>query len=73
MALGELDVRRAAMAYLAEIMAGSGGMVTRAELEAFTYLGEPLKLIDQSRGIRNPRELTATLSSSASPEGRTTT
>ena len=69
MALGELDVRRAAMAYLAEIMAGSGGMVTRAELEAFTYLGEPLKLIDQSRGIRNPRELTATLSILSQPQG----
>lgn len=66
---GELDVRRAAMAYLAEIMAASGGVVTRAQLEAFTYLGEPLKLIDQSRGIRNPRELTATLSILSQPKG----
>ena len=69
MAPGELDVRRAAMAYLAEIMAASGGVVTRAQLEAFTYLGEPLKLIDQSRGIRNPRELTATLSILSQPKG----
>ena len=57
------------MAYLAEIMAASGGVVTRAQLEAFTYLGEPLKLIDQSRGIRNPRELTATLSILSQPKG----
>ena len=34
------------MAYLAEIMAGSGGVVSRAQLEAFTYDGAPLKLID---------------------------
>ena len=57
------------MAYLAQIMAGSGGVVTRAELEAFTYDGAPLKLIDQSRGIRNPRELTATLSILSQPKG----
>ena len=43
--------------------------MTRAQLEAFTYLGEPLKLIDQSRGIRNPRELTATLSILSQPKG----
>lgn len=69
MTLSELDVRRAAMAYLAEIMAGSGGVVTRAQLEAFSYQGEQLKLIDQSRGIRNPRALTATLSILSQPRG----
>lgn len=57
------------MAYLAEIMAGSGGVVSRAQLEAFTYRGEPLKLIDQSRGIRNPRELVATLTVLSQPRG----
>lgn len=57
------------MAYLAELMAASGGVVTRAQLEAFTYRGEPLKLIDQSRGIRNPRELVATLSILSQPKG----
>lgn len=60
MLLDELDVRRTAMAYLAEKLASSGGVVTRAELEAFAYDGRPLKLIDQSRGIRNPAELAAT-------------
>ncbi len=57
------------MAYLAEVMASSGGVVTRAQLEAFSYAGEPLKLIDQSRGIRNPRQLGATLSILSQPKG----
>jgi putative restriction endonuclease len=67
--LDELDVRRAAMAYLAEVMAASGGVVTRVQLEAFHYGGEQLKLIDQSRGIRNPRQLSATLSILSQPKG----
>ncbi len=69
MALDELDVRRAAMSYLAEVMERSGGVVTRTQLEAFTYEGEQLKLIDQSRGIRNPRQLTARLSILSQPKG----
>jgi putative restriction endonuclease len=64
-----MDVRRSAMAYLAELMAASGGVVTRAQLEAFTYSGEQLKLIDQSRGIRNPRQLAATLAVLSQPKG----
>ncbi|MGI8536337.1 MAG: HNH endonuclease [Mycobacteriales bacterium] len=67
--LDELDVRRCAMAYLAEAMESSGGVVTRAQLEAFSYGGEQLKLIDQSRGIRNPRQLAATLSILSQPKG----
>lgn len=57
------------MAYLAEVMAASGGVVTRVQLEAFHYGGEQLKLIDQSRGIRNPRQLSATLSILSQPKG----
>lgn len=57
------------MAYLSDRCASSGGVVTRAELEAFSYAGEPLKLIDQSRGIRNPRQLGATLSILSQPNG----
>jgi putative restriction endonuclease len=57
------------MAYLAEAMAASGGVVTRAQLEAFSYAGEQLKLVDQSRGIRNPRQLNATLSILSQPKG----
>ena len=69
MVLDELDVRQSAMAYVAEKVAASGGVVTRAELEAFTYGEQPLKLIDQSRGIRNPTELAATLSILSQPKG----
>jgi putative restriction endonuclease len=40
------------------------------ELEAFeTSDGEQIKLIDQSRGIRNPRQLEATLSILSQPQG----
>ncbi len=62
MLLDELDVRRSAMAYVADRAAARGGVITRDELEDFSYAGQPLKLIDQSRGIRNPAQLTATLS-----------
>jgi putative restriction endonuclease len=65
--LDELDVRRSAMAYVADRSEASGGVITRVELESFAYAGEQLKLIDQSRGIRNPRQLAATLSQ---PQGR---
>ncbi len=58
MPLDEVDVRRAAMDYVVRTSeASGGGVITRAELEAFTYQGQQLKLIDQSRGIRNPRQL----------------
>lgn len=43
------------MVYVAACADRSGGVITRAELEAFRFEGEPLKLIDQSRGIRNPK------------------
>ncbi|HVM29079.1 MAG TPA: HNH endonuclease [Mycobacteriales bacterium] len=69
MLLDELEVRRSAMTYLASVMAASGGVATRAQLEAFRYAGDQLKLIDQSRGIRNPRQLAATLSILSQPQG----
>lgn len=62
MLLDELEVRRSAMTYVSECSASSGGVVTRTQLEAFAYQGEQLKLIDQGRGIRNPRQLEGTLS-----------
>ena len=67
--LDELAVRTAAMTYVAERADRAGGVVTRGELEAFTYEGEPLKLIDTGRGIRNPRQLQATLSILSQPKG----
>lgn len=57
------------MAYVAARSLRNGGVVTRAELEAFAFDGHPLKLIDQSRGIRNPRELMATLTILSQPSG----
>lgn len=57
------------MAYVADKAAGSGGVITRPELEAFHHEGEQIKLIDQSRGIRNPRQLAATLSILSQPQG----
>src|SRR4051794_17278295 len=57
------------MAYVAEREHASGGVVSRDELEAFSYAGEQIKLIDQSRGIRNPRQLQATISILSQPDG----
>jgi putative restriction endonuclease len=69
MLMDELGVRENAMAYLAARASSGGGVVTRSQLESFTYRGEQLKLIDQSRGIRNPRQLSATLSILSQPKG----
>jgi putative restriction endonuclease len=67
--LDELEVRRAAMTYVADTAAAAGGVITRRELEAFSFGGEQLKLIDQSRGIRNPAQLAATLTILSQPSG----
>lgn len=56
------------MAYIAD-RTDPAGRITRRELEAFTYEGQQIKLIDQSRGIRNPRQLMATLSILSQPQG----
>ena len=58
------------MAYVAECTSAGGGVIRRDELEAFHFQGEQLKLIDQSRGIRNPRQLSATLSILSQPSSR---
>lgn len=49
------------MAFVAAHSDAAGGVITRAQLESFRYDGEQLKLIDTGRGIRNPRQLSATL------------
>ncbi|MCU1692026.1 MAG: hypothetical protein JWM64_1117 [Frankiales bacterium] len=67
--LDEVDVRRSAMDYVVRTSESAGGVITRAQLEAFTYQGQQLKLIDQSRGIRNPQQLQATLSLLSQPKG----
>jgi putative restriction endonuclease len=58
----DAEVRAEAMAYVQALVDRDGGMVTRKDLEAFTFHGRRLPLLDQSRGIRNPAELPATLS-----------
>jgi hypothetical protein len=65
----DLSIREAAMAYVGEHARRSGGVVTRPQLEAFRYEGEQIKLIDQCRGIRNPRQLQATIGVLSSPRG----
>jgi putative restriction endonuclease len=67
--LREHEIRAAATAWVMDRADRSGGAVTRAELEAFSYQGERIKLIDQSRGIRNPRQLAAAISILRSPHG----
>jgi putative restriction endonuclease len=67
--LDDLALRHAAMAYVAAKSGHNGGRISRTELEAFTFQGRQVKLIDQSRGIRNPRELDATLTILSQPEG----
>lgn len=50
------------MDYVHRRAEASGGVITRPELEAFTFEGERVPLIDTGRGIRNPRQLEATIS-----------
>jgi putative restriction endonuclease len=47
----------------------NGGFVTRAELEAVNVDGSTYRLIDQSRGIWNPRWMSSTLSILSAPDG----
>ncbi len=64
------ELRREAIGYVQRLADQNGGIVTRDELEAFHYRGERIALVDQSRGIRNPRNLPATLSLLSTPKGR---
>jgi putative restriction endonuclease len=69
--LHELEVRRSAMSYVEALAAhSSDGTVTREELQRFEFGGESVKLLDTSRGIRNPRQLLATLSILTSHDSR---
>lgn len=68
--LTEADYRLRIMASLDAHLRASGGTITRDELSSFPVddLG-PVRLIDQSRGIWNPRNLQATLSVVSDPHG----
>ena len=56
------EIRAAAFAYVERVSARNGGVVTREELEAFTFRGERLPLVERQKGIRKPADLDAALS-----------
>ncbi|OBH59670.1 restriction endonuclease [Mycobacterium mantenii] len=64
----ELHLRRLIFDKLSELVA-ENGVVSRSQLESFQVGDETHRLIDQSRGIRNPRNMLATLSVVSSPDG----
>jgi putative restriction endonuclease len=64
----ELHLRELIFQRLAEIVA-ERGVVKRDELESLQVGNETRRVIDQSRGIWNPRDLLATLSVVSSPDG----
>jgi putative restriction endonuclease len=66
----EADTRQLIMRRLAEATARNGGVMSRAELSSFDLGdGHSRRLVDQSKGIWNPRDLAATLSIVSSPDG----
>ena len=48
------EVRAAAIAFVDQRSVASGGLITRADLESFTFEGIPLPLIEMQKGIRKP-------------------
>ncbi|WP_245665306.1 HNH endonuclease [Nocardia sienata] len=65
----ETILRQAIFDHLEE-MARDTGVVTREQLSRFTVDGEVHRLIDHSRGIRNPADMHGTLSILSDPQGR---
>lgn len=53
--------RLAAMEFVSSIADAHNGTVTRDQLQQFMFRGDNIKLLDTGRGIRNPRQLLATL------------
>jgi putative restriction endonuclease len=64
----ELHLRELIFHRLAELVAEQG-VVTRAQLESLQVGDQTRRVIDQSRGIWNPRDLLATLSVVSNPDG----
>ena len=58
------------MAKLREHAEKNAGLVTREYLENFTVGDRAIKLIDQSRGIRNPNDMSCTLSIISAPRSK---
>ncbi|NIH86004.1 HNH endonuclease [Amycolatopsis granulosa] len=66
----EVDVRHRIMARLQEAVdASPSGTLSRRELSAFEVDGRTWRLLDQGRGIRNPKDLQATLTIMTSLHG----
>lgn len=57
----ERAVREGASRFVTELADANNGEVTRDQLQQFVFGGEHIKLLDTGRGIRNPRQLAATL------------
>ncbi|MDP7734251.1 HNH endonuclease [Mycobacterium paragordonae] len=64
----ELQLRQLIFRLLADI-AQEHGVVTRQQLESLQVGDQSRRIIDQSRGIWNPKDLLATLSIVSSPDG----
>ncbi|MEU1982330.1 HNH endonuclease [Nocardia sp. NPDC019395] len=62
-------LRQAIFDHLDEMVRDTG-IVTRQQLQEFSVDGEIHRLIDHSRGIRNPKAMLATLSILSNPKGR---
>jgi putative restriction endonuclease len=59
----DLHARESAIAFVQALVDQSDdGTVVRDQLQRFEWRGEPIKLRDTGRGIRNPRQLLGTLS-----------
>lgn len=70
MSLLEEEFRQRIMSALAEQTSLNGGFITRKELSNFRVTAdEHIRLIDRGRGIRNPKELEATISIVSDPDG----
>ncbi|MEB3070037.1 hypothetical protein [[Mycobacterium] vasticus] len=64
----ELELRQLIFQRLTELTT-EHGIVTRAQLESLKVGDGTYRLIDRSRGIRNPRDMAATLSIISNPSG----
>lgn len=66
----EFRLRRQIIEELSGRLTETGGVITRDELTSFPLgSGDVRRLIDQSRGIWNPRDLSGTLSIVSDPQG----
>jgi putative restriction endonuclease len=67
--MGDLELRERIFSALEERLAAGSGAITSNELAAFPVGGTPRRLIANSKGIWNPRDLEATLSVVSSADG----